>query len=82
MIFSWKIFQTEGTSSKKVLKQAKKCLTFEKQPEAIVERVRRVVRDGVKEVMVVGEIKCYRALKTVLRALALTLREMGYHWDF
>lgn len=28
MTFSWKIFQTEGTSSKKVLKQAKKCLTY------------------------------------------------------
>lgn len=60
MTLSWKIFQTEGTSSKKVLKQVKKCLTYlrNSQPEAIVQRVRRVLRDGVKEMMVVGEIKC------------------------
>lgn len=40
-----------------------------------------MVKDEVKEVMVVGESKCNGALKTILRAFTFTLRQMENRWN-
>lgn len=53
MTLSWENVQTEGTKCKGLGTGEVMCDMFEKQPKANVERL-RVVRDEVKEVMVVG----------------------------
>lgn len=50
------MFQTEGTSCKGPEIDEGVCNMFEKQPEAIVERV-RVVKNEIKEMRMVGQFK-------------------------
>lgn len=59
MTFSWKnVLDRKNLRCKGLEIDEGVCDMFENQPEAVVERLRRVVRNEIKEVMVVGQFKC------------------------